>query len=180
MWLHFSPLQHPVPPLAEPVIIRMTAGLSAAVADLVAAHRTKAAGPWLQRLYHSAAALLHGSFACLPMPLARAYPERLAAVLAHIDGNPGGDLANPLLAHTAAMSVETFIRWFKKHTGTTPAAHVARSRARAAARLLVLTERSIEDIAAATGFPNRYYLSRVFTAQMGCGPATYRRRHARM
>jgi transcriptional regulator GlxA family with amidase domain len=78
------------------------------------------------------------------------------------------------------MSVETFIRWFKKHTGTTPAAQGTRSRARAAARLLVLTDRSIEDIAAATGFPNRYYLSRVFTAHMGCGPATYRRRHVRV
>ena len=74
MWLHFSPLHHPAPPFAEPVAIPMTAGLSAAVSDLVAAHRTPGTGPGLQRLYHSAAALLHGSFARLPMPLARAYP----------------------------------------------------------------------------------------------------------
>ena len=78
------------------------------------------------------------------------------------------------------MSVETFIRWFKKHTGATPAAYVTRSRVRAAARLLVLSERGIDDIAAETGFPNRYYLSRVFAAHMGCGPATFRRRHVRL
>jgi AraC family transcriptional activator of mtrCDE len=114
------------------------------------------------------------------VPLERAYPEPLRAIVARIDGNPGGDLANPRLAHAAAMSVETFIRWFKAHTGTTPAAYVTRSRVRAAARLLVLSERSIDEIASETGFPNRYYLSRVFATHMGCGPATFRRRHIRV
>jgi AraC-like DNA-binding protein len=180
LWLHFSPLHHPAPPFAEPVAVPVTPGLLAVIADLVAAHHALGARTSLQHLYHSAAALLHATFARLPMPLARAYPDALAAIVARIDGEPGGDLANPRLAASAAMSVETFVRWFKTHTGTTPAAYVKRSRVRAAARLLVLSERSIEEIAAETGFPNRYYLSRVFAAQMGCGPATFRRRHLRV
>jgi len=180
LWLHFSPAHHPVPLFPRPVVISMTAGLSAAVADLVAAHRAQDARMTLEQLYHSASTLIHASFARLSMPLTPAYPERLAAIVAQIDGNPGADLANPRLAHAAAMSVETFIRWFKKHTGETPAAYVTRSRVRAAARLLVLTDRGIDDIAAETGFPNRYYLSRVFAVHMGCGPATFRRRQVRV
>jgi AraC family transcriptional regulator of arabinose operon len=180
LWMHFSPLRHAVASLAEPAIIPITAGLSAAIADLVTAHRAPRPEVGLQHLYHSASALIHASFAMLRMPLGRAYPDRLAAIVAHIDGNPGDDLANPRLAHDAAMSVETFIRWFKKHVKVTPAAYVTRSRVRAAARLLVLSERGIDDIAVETGFPNRYYLSRVFSAHMGCGPATFRRRHVRV
>ena len=180
LWLHFSPLHHPVPPFSEPVPIPMTAGLLTALADLVAAHGAPGGRANLQRLYHSAAALIHASFARLPVPLARAYPEPLGSIIAQIDRNPGGDLANPRLAHTAGMSVETFSRWFKAHTGATPAAYVTRSRVRAAARLLVLSERTVDEIAAETGFPNRYYLSRVFAAHMGCGPATYRRRHVQV
>jgi AraC-like DNA-binding protein len=179
LWLHFSPSRHSPPPFAQPMALAMTDGLSAAVADLVAAHLAPRSETAQQRLYHSAAALLHASFARLPIALSRDYPERLAVVLAHIDGNPGADLANPCLARLAGMSVEAFIRWFKRYTLTTPAAYVTRSRLRAAARLLVVSEQSIDEIAAQLGFPNRYYLSRVFAAHMGTGPATFRRRHAR-
>ncbi len=177
LWLHFSPLHHPPPPFDEPVAVPLTAGLSAALHDLVAAHGARGEETGVQRLYHSASALVHATFAVLPLPAARVYPDRLATVIAQIDANPASDLANQRLARTAAMSVETFIRWFKRHLGTTPAAYVTRSRVRAAARLLVLSDHSVDAIAAETGFPNRYYLSRVFATHMGCGPATFRRRH---
>lgn len=179
LWLHFSPIHQPVPALSEPVTVPLAAGMAAAVADLVDAHAERGADTGLQRLYHSAAALLHATFARLSRPLERLYPERLAALIAQIDGNPAGDMSNARLARAAGMSIESFIRWFKQHTGTTPAAYVTRSRVRAAARLLVLSERSIEQIAAETGFPNRHYLSRVFKAHMGSGPATFRRRQVR-
>jgi len=46
--------------------------------------------------------------------------------------------------------------------------------------MLALSERTIDEIAAEIGLPNRYYLSRVFAKHMGCGPATFRRRHLRV
>jgi AraC-like DNA-binding protein len=42
-----------------------------------------------------------------------------------------------------------------------------------------LTDRSIDQIAADCGFPNRYYFTRVFRSHHECGPAAYRQRQIR-
>jgi transcriptional regulator GlxA family with amidase domain len=74
------------------------------------------------------------------------------------------------------MSVEKFIREFRQHTGHTPAAYILSTRLRLAGKSLELTDHTIDQIAAQNGFPNRHYLSRMFTRQFGCGPAEYRAR----
>ena len=74
------------------------------------------------------------------------------------------------------MSVERFIRSFREHTGQTPAAYVLATRIRLAGEALALTDKTIDQIAVETGFPNRHYLSRMFARQVGCGPAEYRAR----
>ena len=61
----------------------------------------------------------------------------------------------------------------------TPAAYVTSARVRLARQQLALTSKSIEQIANATGFPNRHYFTRVFTRQVGCGPAEFRARQQR-
>ena len=77
------------------------------------------------------------------------------------------------------MSESVFIRWFKEHTGATPAIYVQQARTRHAAQLLALTASTIEQIATDCGFPNRYYFTRVFRRHFQCGPAEYRKRQVR-
>lgn len=206
LWLHFSPLRHFAELPTGPWTLPARPLLRAAVAEVVAAHRRlgraeTAPGPergpvsspgrdvreardprgdGRQRLYHAAAALLHASFAGVAAPLASPYPERLQAILALVQDGPEGDLGNQVLARRASMSVEHFIRWFRGHTGLSPAAYVRRARVRLASQLLVLSEQSIDDVASACGFADRYHLSRLFRQHMGCGPATFRRRHVRV
>lgn len=91
------------------------------------------------------------------------------------------DYAQPLtvanLARLCGVSVNTFLRRFRAATGTTPAQAVRVRRVQVAAEALCQRNDSLDDIARACGFPNRHYLSRVFTAHMGTSPAAYRRRH---
>jgi len=51
-------------------------------------------------------------------------------------------------------------------------------RVREAAHLLTHSPLSLDDVAEKCGFPNRVYLTRVFTRIVGEAPARFRRRHA--
>lgn len=181
LWLHFSPLHHLGPALDRPLETQLAPPLRAAVDEVVAAHRAPDDDPLrLQRLYHTASALLHATLARLPVRLHHDYPERLQDVIGLIESAPQSDLGNPALARRCGLAPDGFIRWFKQHTGVTPAAFVARSRVRQAAQRLVLGDDSVDEIAAACGFADRFHFTRVFRKQMGCGPAEFRRRHVRV
>ncbi|MEI9895432.1 MAG: AraC family transcriptional regulator [Chthoniobacter sp.] len=112
-------------------------------------------------------------------PIAPEAPERLDHLLRFLHSQLAADLSNAVLARRAAMGESAFIRWFKEHTGATPAIYVQQARAHHAAQLLALTDRTIEQIAADCGFPNRYYFTRVFRRHLGAGPAEYRKRQVR-
>jgi AraC family L-rhamnose operon transcriptional activator RhaR len=53
-------------------------------------------------------------------------------------------------------------------------AYLARVRAETAAALLLQTERSITDIAAAGGWPDANYFARRFRQHFGLAPSAYR------
>jgi AraC-like DNA-binding protein len=179
LWLHFSPLQTTSAFPRRPAVLPITPSLRA-LAESVIAARTAADSPLArQHLYHLAAALLHSTFAALEIPVAPDAPERLDHVLRFLHSQLAGDLSNAVLARRAVMGESVFIRWFKEHTGTTPALYVQQARAHHAAQLLALTDRTIEQIAADCGFPNRYYFTRVFRRHLGAGPAEYRKRQVR-
>lgn len=88
-------------------------------------------------------------------------------------------LSEPLdtwqLADLCHFSRDHFIRLFRRHVGRTPAQHIIDRRVARAAERLAFTSDSIDAIAVATGFPDRFYLTRVFTRRTGLAPATYRR-----
>jgi AraC-like DNA-binding protein len=179
LWLHFSPLQTTSAFRRRPAVLPLTPALRA-LAESVIAARTAADSPLArQHLYHLAAAWLHSTFAGLDIPIAPEAPERLDQILRFLHSQLAGDLSNAVLARRAIMGESVFIRWFKEHTGATPALYVQQARARHAAQLLALTDRTIEQIATDCGFPNRYYFTRVFRRHLGAGPAEYRQRQVR-
>ena len=178
LWIHFSP------PLALRLVAELrcvpldpplAANLAALRELLLELERADGETAGKRQLFHACLAVLHGWFAGDSLPMRPPLPAGLSRLLESIERSLSGDFSNPLLAGHAGMSVEGFIRWFKQGTGTTPARYVARRRVREACRLLSLTERSIEEIAEATGFANRHHFSRVFRHYAGRSPAQFRR-----
>ena len=100
--------------------------------------------------------------------------RELLAVLHFIDEHLTEPLGNRRLATIARSSESRFIRRFREATGRTPARYVQERRLERASQLLVSTDHSIDRIAEASGFANRYYFTRVFTQRMGLPPGRYR------
>ncbi|MCB1209787.1 MAG: helix-turn-helix transcriptional regulator [Verrucomicrobiales bacterium] len=178
-WLHFTTSRPGRPIEQAPIKIALDATLSALTGEVIATHQSPALPSRDELLYHQSAALLHTAFSRLDLPSPAALPEPLLEILSLIERAPHSDLSNPFLAARAAMSTERFIRWFKAHLQQTPAAHVQAVRLRLAGEALALTDKSIEEIAVECGFPNRHYLSRLFSQKYGSGPAEYRLRQGK-
>ena len=175
-WLHFTTSRPGVSFPAEPISIPADETLKPLLRRLIHAHGKPAADARDHTLLHLGAALLHTIFATLETPHHPVLPERLVDVLALITRSPHDRLTNHFLAERAGMSVERFIRTFREHTGQTPAAYVLNTRIALAGEALALTDKTIDQIATDTGFPNRHYLSRMFAREVGCGPAEFRAR----
>lgn len=100
--------------------------------------------------------------------------RELLAVLHYIDEHLAEPMSNARLSEIALSSESRFIRRFREATGRTPARYVQERRLERASELLVSTDHSIDRIAEASGFANRYYFTRVFTQRMGLPPGRYR------
>ncbi len=96
--------------------------------------------------------------------------------LLHIEENISCPPTNAKLAFLCNLSEDHFIRIFRAQTGVTPAQYGLDRRVDVATELLADTKRSIADIAEATGFVDRFHLSRVIKQRIGVAPALYRRR----
>jgi AraC-like DNA-binding protein len=88
-------------------------------------------------------------------------------------------LAEPIrnedLARLCGMSTSHFIRTFREALGMTPLQYVMDRRIASSAEMLTCTERSIEDIAEALGFSDRFHFSKAFAQRLNATPAAYRR-----
>jgi AraC-like DNA-binding protein len=96
-----------------------------------------------------------------------------------IEQRPEDPPSNAELAALCGLGPDHFLRQFRAHCGVTPGQYRLERRLRLAAEMLVADDRPLDAIAAATGFSDRFYLSRMFTRRMGQGPAAYRRMHRR-
>ena len=101
----------------------------------------------------------------------------LAAVRARIEDHLHRPLTVGALAAAAGQSPEAFHRAFRAALGQTPAQYVIERRVARAADLLIGGHLGLDGIARACGFPNRHYLTRVFSRRMGLPPAKYRARY---
>jgi AraC-like DNA-binding protein len=179
LWLHFTVSRLTGTVAEVPVVLPSTPLLHLLAADIIHSHQAPASHARDQRLHHQSAALLHAAFACWELPDTPLLPAPLVEVLSLIQRAPHADLSNSFLAERAGMSLERFIRTFRQHVSSTPAAYVLATRLRLAAEALALTDKTIDQVAVEHGFPNRHYFSRMFSRQFGCGPAEFRARQHR-
>lgn len=85
------------------------------------------------------------------------------------------EISNDTLAEKGGMSVNAYARIFKDQTGFSPRKYLSMMRVEKACNLLHHSELSIEQIATACGFSDRYYFTRVFTQTMKASPGAYRK-----
>ncbi|MFC5835630.1 GlxA family transcriptional regulator [Nonomuraea insulae] len=88
-------------------------------------------------------------------------------------------LADPIavadLAGVAHMSERTFIRRFKRQTGTSPLRWVISQRVAASLPMLESTAAPVEEIGAAVGFESPVTFRHHFTRAMRTSPSAYRK-----
>lgn len=99
---------------------------------------------------------------------------RVRRVLDRIEREPGGAHTLESLADEAGMHARALIRLFRQETGTTPMASLRARRIALACELLHHSDRTIDDIAAAVGFCDRYHFTKTFRALREITPAAFR------
>jgi AraC-like DNA-binding protein len=102
---------------------------------------------------------------------------KLGPLLHHIDRHLSRPLRNRELATLCHCSEDHLIRLFRRTLGLTPAQYVMERRITMAAEWLAQTDRTLEEIAADSGFVDRFHFSKCFKARIGLPPALYRRTH---
>ncbi|GHE06653.1 AraC family transcriptional regulator [Streptomyces alanosinicus] len=91
-----------------------------------------------------------------------------------IAADPGAAHTVRSLAESVALSPSRFAHLFTLCTGRSPMRALREARLRHAARLLEVTDLTVERVAAASGFISPFHFSRVFRERYGVPPGTYR------
>ncbi len=101
--------------------------------------------------------------------------ERIVEAVEWMHTHPGVRTSNGDLARRVHMSINGFIRLFRQAVGVSPQEYHMRLRVDHSCLLLHHTRQSVDQIAEATGFCDRYHFTRVFRRFRGLGPATFRK-----
>jgi transcriptional regulator GlxA family with amidase domain len=102
--------------------------------------------------------------------------EPLREVQQWVAAHPEAECSVDALAARASMSPRNFARAFTRDVGTTPARWVEEVRVEAARLLLETTDRTVDAVAAATGFGTAETLRRAFARRLHVAPSDYRKR----
>ena len=174
LWIHFSPGVGSGRDWIEPRAVGLTPPLKALVTWLRRTLAESPPEPWTAGQVGQA--LLHAVFAASGPEAARPTEPRLRGLLLAIERRLA---APPEVAEMAAMvhlSESRFARWFRELCGESPAGYVRRRRVAEACRRLAFTDESVDQVAEALGFANRFHFSRVFKAVLGETPGAFKRR----
>jgi AraC-like DNA-binding protein len=100
--------------------------------------------------------------------------KRVLPALEALRARPEARLTPAEAALTCGLSVTQFNRVFRSSMGTSFSEFALRSRVSAAAKQLLATDLTLEDIAERTGFSDHSHLHRMFVRYYHCTPRHYR------
>jgi AraC-like DNA-binding protein len=128
-----------------------------------------------QRLCVQAYALAYLALSKVPADRLKLHKTdpRIDHVLEMMDVKLERRLTNDELAEVAVMHPNAFTRLFKSVTGMSPQKYMNVKRVERACIMLHNTSVSIEEVAEALGFCDRFHFSRVFKQVRGVGPAAF-------
>ncbi|HET7558492.1 MAG TPA: AraC family transcriptional regulator [Limnochordia bacterium] len=101
--------------------------------------------------------------------------DLISLVTEHVRAHLTEPIDVGVLAEVAHMSHRHFTRRFRRMTGQPPQQYVQRLKLAEAKRLLIGSHRTIAEIAAAVGFADPYYFSRLFHQKVGESPSDFRK-----
>jgi AraC-like DNA-binding protein len=108
------------------------------------------------------------------MPADAACHERLLPALRFMDDHVMDSPSLAAIARTVNLSPEHFHRLFREQFQTTPFEYLLRRRLSKAHRLLLEGKLSVKEVAAACGYDDPYYFSRLFRQRRGVTPRDVR------
>lgn len=101
--------------------------------------------------------------------------SRIQVVADYIILHPKEKYNPEKMANMASLSKQRFSSLFKKNMGKTPMEYVRELRLTTAARILLLSDKNINDIAYDVGYEDTNYFIREFKAAFGFTPNQYRK-----
>ena len=101
----------------------------------------------------------------------------VTGAMAYIHQHYDRDLSVGDLAQLFGMERRRFTALFERLTGWTPNRYMTECRISRAKDLLMLTNKTVAEIAEAVGYPDCFYFSRVFKKTMNMSPSAYRKDH---
>jgi len=104
------------------------------------------------------------------------YSEKIGLLCERIRQTPGGDYCISEFAEEFGLSIDHFIRIFKKETGQSPYAFIQQARLDLAQICLRYSNMSITQIAINCGFSDLYSFSKFFKSRIGMSPRAFRNR----
>ncbi|MFD1675213.1 AraC family transcriptional regulator [Alicyclobacillus fodiniaquatilis] len=102
-------------------------------------------------------------------------PYTVRRALQFIEQELSAPIGLPEIANTAGVSKFHIIRLFREHVGESPTQYLIKRRIRSAAKLLVETKLTIDEIARQTGFQNGNYFAKAFRKWVHASPSAFRR-----
>lgn len=103
--------------------------------------------------------------------------DSVSLSIAYMKKNIREKLSITDLAMQRGLSVSHYSRLFHQKTGSSPVNYFNLLKIQISCQHLYFTDRSIKEIAAAIGFDDQYYFSRLFSKLIGMSPLKYRRTH---
>ncbi|HEY5583277.1 MAG TPA: helix-turn-helix domain-containing protein [Ruminiclostridium sp.] len=101
--------------------------------------------------------------------------SKISVLLEHICSNFDKELTIEDASKMVYMSYHHFCRTFKKVTGKTFITYLNFVRLRESEKLLIMSDKSISEIAISVGFSNTSYYTRTFKKEKGIPPLLYRK-----
>ena len=105
------------------------------------------------------------------LALASTYQE----INSHVENNLRASLSGKDVCQALGLAYETVRRKFRRDNGITMNQYIKGRIIQEAARQLLLTQKTIQQIAAGLGFNDEFYFSRLFKQKMEYSPREYRR-----
>lgn len=121
--------------------------------------------------------ILISRFLAKAVPKSKTEDDRIRTALNYIRKNTGSKILVEDLAKNASLSMEHFIRIFKKEMGETPNAYISKMKIERAMVMLATSETAIKTIALSLGYDDVSYFNRIFRKYLGMTPQQYRDSH---